>query len=93
MITIQVPTALRKFTDSQGSVDVDGATVGEVVRNFASKFPEAGKHIMDENNAPRNFVNLYVGDEDIRHLEGLDTKLQDGQTILLVPSIAGGRSK
>lgn len=90
MISIQIPTALRKFTDNQGSVDVDGATVGEALKNLAEKFPDVGKNILDENGTPRNFVNIYLGEDDVRSLNGVDTEVSDGQELLLVPSIAGG---
>ena len=90
MISIQIPTALRKFTDNQGSVDVDGATVGEALKNLAEKFPDVGKNILDENGTARNFVNIYLGEDDVRSLNGVDTEVSDGQELLLVPSIAGG---
>ena len=92
MIKIQVPTPLRRFTGGQGTVEVAGATVGEAIQALAAQFPEVGKNILGPDGQPRNFVNVYLGDEDVRHLQGLATAVAAGQTVLIVPSIAGGRA-
>lgn len=90
MIKVQVPTPLRRFTGGQGMVEVAGSTVGETIQALAAQFPEVGKNILGPDGQPRNFVNVYLGDEDVRHLQGLATPVADGQTVLIVPSIAGG---
>lgn len=91
MIKVQIPTPLRRFTGGQGTVEVAGTTVGEAVQSLAAQFPEIGKNILGPDGQPRNFVNLYLGEEDVRHLQGLATPVSAGQTVLIVPSIAGGR--
>lgn len=90
MISIQIPTALRRYTGGKGSIDVTAGNVGEALAALARAYPEVGKNILDDKGQPRNFVNIYLGDEDIRQMNGLETPVKDGQELLLVPSIAGG---
>jgi sulfur-carrier protein adenylyltransferase/sulfurtransferase len=90
MITVQVPTPLRRFTGGKAAVEVAGGTVGEVVANLALSYPDVGKNILGPDGKPRNFVNIFLGDENIRDLQGLETSVAAGATILIVPSIAGG---
>jgi len=89
-VTIAIPTALRSFTEKQSSVSVDAGTVGEAVQALTARHEALGKHLLDENGKLRNFVNLYLNDEDIRSLKGSDTPLKDGDELLIVPAIAGG---
>lgn len=90
MIHVQIPTPLRRYAGGSAAVDVGGATVGEAIAALAKAYPEIGKNILGADGKPRNFVNIYLGDEDVRYLMGLDTAAPDGSTILIVPSIAGG---
>ncbi|PCI36485.1 MAG: molybdenum cofactor biosynthesis protein MoeB [Elusimicrobia bacterium] len=89
-VTIAIPTALRQFADKQITVSVEAATVGEAVKELTSKHQSLGKHLLDENGKMRNFVNLYLNDEDVRSLKGPETALKDGDELLIVPAIAGG---
>lgn len=91
-VTIVIPTPLRQFAGGQSEVEVAGATVGEALDNLTATHGELKKHLYADGGTLRNFVNVYVGDEDIRELDGLDTELKDGSEILIVPSIAGGSS-
>ncbi|MEK8023655.1 MAG: molybdopterin-synthase adenylyltransferase MoeB [Candidatus Hydrogenedentota bacterium] len=90
MIHVQIPTPLRRYAGGSASVDVSGSTVGEAIASLAAAYPEIGKNILGPDGKPRNFVNIYLGDEDIRYLMGLDTVTPDDSTLLIVPSIAGG---
>lgn len=90
MIKIQIPAPLRRYAGGSASVEVSGATVREALSALATAYPEIGKNILAADGQPRNFVNVYLGDEDVRYLKGLDTPVPDGATMLIVPSIAGG---
>ena len=89
-VTIIIPTPLRSQTGNQESVEVEGKTVKEILVNLLKKHPKLKKHLYSENGELRNFVNVYVKDESIRHLEGEDTKVENGETVTIVPSVAGG---
>jgi adenylyltransferase/sulfurtransferase len=89
-VTIQIPTALRAFVDRKPEVSAEGSTVGEVIANFADAHPDIRTHLYDEGGALRSFINVYLGESNIKNLNGLDTPLKDGDTIMLVPAIAGG---
>jgi adenylyltransferase/sulfurtransferase len=89
-ITIAIPTPLRQFAGDKAEVAVDAATAGEALEKLTSKYPELRKHLYNDHNSLRNFINVYVGDEDIRHLDGTSTKVSEGDTVMIVPSIAGG---
>ena len=90
-ITIHIPTPLRPFLDNQDAVAVDTeGAVGDVLRQLAAANGDLGKHLFNADGSLRNFVNVYVNDEDIRYQEGEDTAVKSGDTISIVPSIAGG---
>src|ERR671913_1524602 len=89
-ITIVIPTPLRQFAGGKSEIEVNAATAGDALNELTAEHSELRKHLYNEQDKLRNFINVYVGDEDIRHLEGPATKLKDGETIMIVPSIAGG---
>lgn len=89
-VTIVIPTPLRQFAGGNTEIEVEGATVGEALDRLTTKFADLRKHLFNEQDNLRNFVNVYVGDEDIRHLDGVATTIKEGETIMIVPSIAGG---
>jgi molybdopterin converting factor small subunit len=89
-VTIVIPTPLRQFAGGQSEVEVEGATVGAALDNLTAAHGDLKKHLYSDGGNLRNFVNVYVGDEDIRELDGLETEVKDGSEILIVPSIAGG---
>ena len=91
-VTIVIPTPLRQFAGGNSEIEVEAATAGEALDALTTEHADLRKHLYNEQNALRNFVNVYVGDEDIRHLDGAETVLKDGETIMIVPSIAGGSS-
>lgn len=78
------------MTDDHDSVDVRGRTIGEAIEALTEQFPELRQHLYKEDGSLRSFVNIYLEDEDIRYLDDEQTRLENGQTLSIVPSIAGG---
>lgn len=89
-VTIVIPTPLRQFAGGQSEIEVEAATAGEALKKLTAQFADLKKHLYSDGGSLRNFINVYVGDEDIRDLDGLETKVQNKDEILIVPSIAGG---
>ena len=89
-VTISIPTALRQFAAGQTEIHVNAATAREALEELTTTHTELRRHLFNDQNALRNFVNIYVNDEDIRQRGGVDTTVNDGDTILIVPAIAGG---
>ena len=90
MAKLIIPTPLRKFTDNQSSIETNGATVLDAVTQLTEKYPELKEHLFDEDENIRSFVRIYVGDEDIKRLDREHTKVSSGDTISIIPAIAGG---
>lgn len=90
-IVVRVPTPLRRLTNGQGEVQVDARTVREVIEKLEEAYPGFKERLIDEQGEVRKFVNLYLNDEDIRFLKGLDTEVKDGDVLSIVPAIAGGQ--
>jgi len=90
MTTLRIPTPLRPYAKGQSEVNVQGATVGKALDDLVAQFPDLKKHLFSETDELRPFVNLFLGDEDVRHLQGMDTPLEDGDKLMIIPSIAGG---
>jgi len=89
-IKVIIPTPLRGYAGKQDSVDVQGATVGQALNSLTSRYGELKRHLYAEDGRLRSFVNVYVNDEDIRYLQKDDTPVKEGDTVSIVPSIAGG---
>jgi molybdopterin converting factor small subunit len=89
-VKVIIPTPLRAYAGKQESVDVQAATVGEALSAVTGKFGDLKKHLFADDGRLRSFVNVYVNDEDIRYLQKDQTKVKEGDTISIVPSIAGG---
>ena len=90
MAKLKIPAQLRSETENQDTVEIDGATVGEALQNLVAKYGTLKDRIFDEDGRLRRYVNIYLGDEDIRFLEHLNTAIESGSEISLVPAIAGG---
>lgn len=89
-VTITIPTALRQYAGGNASVALDADTVGALLRGLVEQHPSLGKQIFTDEGKLRSFVNVYVGDEDIRYLQGEETPLSPGETVSIIPAIAGG---
>jgi molybdopterin synthase sulfur carrier subunit len=89
-VTVRIPTQLRTLTGGAGEVAVDGSTVGEVLKALDAAYNGMGERLFDESGKLRRFVNVFVADEDVRFLDGLDTSVADGQTVSIIPAVAGG---
>lgn len=90
MATIIIPTPLRKFTGNQSKLEISAGTIEEAVRDLSSNFPDIKKHLLDEKGQIRSFLNIFVGEDDIRDLENEKTALQSHTVVSIVPAIAGG---
>ena len=91
-IIVNIPTPLRKLTDNQSEVQVEAATVDDLINGLEDAHSGIKEKILDETGEIRRYVNIFVNDEDIRYGEGMQTQLKDGDRIQIVPSIAGGVS-
>lgn len=89
-VTVRIPTQLRTLTGGSGEVKADGSTVGEVLKALDAAHPGMGERLFDENGSLRRFVNVFLADEDVRFLDGLDTAVEGGETLSIVPAVAGG---
>jgi molybdopterin converting factor small subunit len=89
-VTVRVPTQLRTLTNGAGEVTVEGSSVGEVLKALDASFPGFAGRLFDDAGKLRRFVNVFLADEDVRFLQGLDTPVPDGQTLSIVPAVAGG---
>lgn len=89
-IEVRVPTILRPYTKDEKVVTVQGSTIGEVVDDLERQYPGIGGRILDDSGELRRFVNVYVNDEDVRFLSGLHTAVADGDTVTVLPAVAGG---
>jgi MoaD family protein len=91
-VKVIIPTPLRVYTNKRDSTEVSAKTVGEALGQLTNQFGDLRKHLFTEEGKLRSFVNVYVNDEDIRYLSKENTPTKDGDTISIVPSIAGGVS-
>ena len=90
MAVVRVPTPLRRVTNGQSTVEVSGATVGEGLDNLEKKFPGIKERIVDPSGALHRFVNIYINGEDVRFMQGMETKVKATDEISIVPAVAGG---
>jgi MoaD family protein len=89
-VAIHIPTPLRKFTEDQDTVEVEGSNVGEALEHLTERYPDLRGRLFTDDDEVRRFVNIFANDEDIRFQEQLDTNLEDGDEVSIVPAIAGG---
>jgi molybdopterin converting factor small subunit len=92
-VKVIIPTPLRAYADKQESVQLQAVTVGEALQGLTERFKELKKHLYADDGRLRSFVNVYVNDEDIRYMQKDQTPLREGDTVSIVPSIAGGARK
>jgi molybdopterin converting factor small subunit len=89
-VTVRIPTQLRSLTGGNNQVSTEGATVGEVLKALDAAHPGFTDRLFDEQGRLRRFVNVFLAEEDIRFLDGLDTPVPAGATLSIVPAVAGG---
>ena len=89
-VTVRIPTQLRSLAGGNPTVSVTGSTVSEVLKGLETAHPGFNDRLFDESGKLRRFVNVFVAEEDIRFLDGLDTPVPDGATVSIVPAVAGG---
>lgn len=89
-VSIRIPTTLRTLTGGSSEVQVEGTTVGEVLDALESAHPGFKERLLDEQGGLRRFVNVFVADDDVRYLDGLGTPVPDGETVSIIPAVAGG---
>ena len=89
-VTVRIPTQLRTLTGGAGEVEIEGASVGEVLKALDVAHPGFADRLFDEAGSLRRFVNVFLADEDVRFLDGLATPVADGETLSIVPAVAGG---
>ena len=89
-VTVRVPTTLRTLTAGASEVEVDGATVGDALAALDQAHPGFGERLLDDDGNLRRFVNVFVADDDVRFMDGLATPIPDGETLSIIPAVAGG---
>jgi molybdopterin synthase sulfur carrier subunit len=89
-VTVRIPTPLRRVTNGQDRVAVDGATLSEIIGSLDSQFPGLKNRLCDDSGELRNFVNVYINGEDVRFLQGLGSTTKSGDEVSIVPAVAGG---
>jgi MoaD family protein len=89
--TVKIPPVLRSSTGGEKEVSADGGTVGDVLRSLASAHPATEPQLFSQDGALNRYVNVYLNDEDVRVLNGLDTPVKDSDTLVILPAMAGGR--
>ena len=89
-VPVRIPTPLRRFTGERAEVSVEGAVLSSILDRVFEEYPALKSQLLNEDKTLRSFVNIYVNDEDIRFLDGLKTPVGDGDSVSIVPAIAGG---
>jgi sulfur-carrier protein len=89
-VSVRIPTILRSYTGGAAEVSAEGGTLREVIAGLNAEFPGVGSRILDDTGQIRRFVNVYVGDEDVRLAQGLDTPVPPGTQVSVIPAVAGG---
>ena len=89
-VSVRIPTILRTYTNGESEVQVDGSTLSEVLESLDSSYPGIKARILDDQGSIRRFVNVYVGNDDVRFLDALDTSTPEGAQVSVIPAVAGG---
>ncbi len=90
-VTIRIPTTLRILTSGEAELEAEEGTVSQIISEVCENYPDFQGRLIDDDGNLLRFVNVYVEDEDVRFLQGLETPVLDGQTISIIPAVAGGR--
>lgn len=89
-VQVRLPTVLRPAANGRSVTAVDGATIGEVIEKLRAEYPSLGGQLLSEDGSLHRFVNVYVNDDDVRYLDGLGTRVADGDVVSILPAVAGG---
>ena len=89
-VTVRIPTTMRPLAGGNSSVKVEGSTLSEVLKNLNTDHHGFDERLFDETGGLRKFVNVFVADDDVRYLQGLDTPVPEGDTVSIIPAVAGG---
>ena len=89
-VTVRIPTTLRPIAGGASQVQVEGATLADVITSLDAAHPGFKDRLLDESGALRKFVNVFVADDDVRYLDGLNTPVPAGETVSIIPAVAGG---
>lgn len=89
-VEVRIPTVFRKFTDGRSVAEAQPGTVGDLISQLGERYPGFREQVLTETGELHRYINVYVNDEDARYLEKLDTKVDDGDVVSLLPSVAGG---
>src|SRR4029077_9734591 len=89
-VTVIIPTALRQHTDDEDELQLNARTVSDALKELVTTFPDLRRHLYSESGRLRNFINIYLNEEDIRYKDGESTALKDGDILMIVPAVAGG---
>jgi molybdopterin synthase sulfur carrier subunit len=89
-VSVKIPTPLRRVTGGESNVEASGGNVRELIDDLERRYPGIRERLCDETGALRRFVNVFIGDEDIRFLDGIETRLEEGAQVSIIPAVAGG---
>jgi len=89
-VKITIPTPLRPYSENRDTIEVEGQTIRELLKDMTERYPQLKRHLFSEDGRLRSFINIYVNDEDIRYLDGENTKVSEGDVVSIIPAIAGG---
>ncbi len=89
-VTVRIPTTLRPLSGGASTVEVDAGSLSDVIKALDAAHPGFGDRLLDDEGNLRRFVNVFVDDDDVRYLDGLNTVVPDGQTVSIIPAVAGG---
>jgi sulfur-carrier protein len=92
MATVRIPPVLRPKTDGKSEVEASGENVGAVLRSLTAEYPQTSEQLFGEDGELNRYVNIYLNDEDVRVLDGLETAIKDGDNVVILPAMAGGAS-
>jgi MoaD family protein len=92
-VQVKIPTVLRKHTNGEAVLDASGATIRELIDDVGNRFPEFKDQVVAGDGNLHRFINVYANDEDVRYLNGLDTQVSDGDTVAILPAVAGGGTR
>ncbi len=89
-VTVKLPTILRKHADGEARVNADGDTLSDVLHDLEAKYPGITRNVLTDDGGLHRFINVYVNDEDVRYLGSLETEVNEGDTVSILPAVAGG---